>query len=310
LIHNKKLDLANLWVPTYQIAQSRVPIALIIVGKQGIIRKLPPKQRYFYDKDLGLFEIKPEAAILINKTEFYIFDSRNANPINPGKWQILSEWANRQGLYKIRRSDVEHASRLRTKDLAQLKEEVSNAQREVRAFVLKIKEQINAENQKTKERQEAEAGLEDNPDEYHIIQEDEANKIIIDNLYKNGYIDAKQQGILKHRLVKKEIQSQEQLLEELDSFNTVHVTEAISFELERVLDDYHTYQPQSIIEIITRLAKVYKGLKNLRTKPVINWFPWTYILGGCLGAGIIIMMIMNYLPTSGEGLSIPGLSQP
>lgn len=306
-IENKKLDLANLWIPTYQIQQSRVPVALIIVGKQGIIRKLPPKQRYFYDKDLGLFEIKPEAAILINKTEFYIFDSRNANPINPRNQQLALDWANEQGIHKIRRADVEHGIKLRTKDLKSLEEEVRNTQREVRAFILKIKEQITAQNRATKERQEAEAGLEDNPDEYHIIDEYEANQIILDNLYKHGFIDAKQQGILKHRLAKKEIQSQEQLLQEIDSFNTILVKSPISFEVERFLDDYHTYQPQSIIEIITRLAKVYKGLKNLRTKPVVNWFPWTYILGGCLGAGIVIMMIMNYLPAD-SGLGIPGLS--
>lgn len=302
MLGNSKLDLANLWIPTYQIAQSRVPVALIKVGKQGYIRKLPPKSRYFYDKDLGLFEIKPDRAIIINKSEFYIYDIRNQNAIDVGALQRLLTWADNQGIYKIRRADVEHAIRLRTRDIKQLEDEAAASKKAIRAFILKVKAEIKEINAKTIQRKEAEVGLEDNPDEYHIIDQDEENLNIIDNLFKNGYIDAKQLTILKTRLTKGEIESQEQLLSEIDSFSVVMVTEPIPMDLERFLDEFHTYDPASIVGIVTRLGKIYKGFKNLRTKPVINWFPWTYILGGCLGAGIVIMMVMNYLPQDLSGI--------
>lgn len=297
----------NLFVPTYQIQQSRVPVALIKVGKQGYIRKLPPKSKYFYDKDMGLFEIKPDRAIIINKTEFYIYDIRNANPIDPGELQRLLSWADRQGVFKIRRADVEHAIRLRSIDVKNLMEESAAAKRAIRTFILEIKKQVKELNAKQMERKRQEVGLEDNPDEYHIIDEDEENINIVDNLFKNGYIDGKQMTILKHRLTKGQIESQEQLLNEIDSFSIVHVTEPIPMDLERFLDDFHTYDPPSIVGIVTRLAKIYKGFKNLRTKPVINWFPWTYILGGCLGVAVVVMILMNYLPTD---ININPLQQP
>lgn len=288
----------NLWIPTYQIQQSRVPVALIKVGKQGYIRKLPPKSKYFYDKDLGLFEINPDRAIIINKTEFYIYDIRNAKGIDVGTLQNLLAWADRQGIYKIRRSDVEHGIRLRTRDLKKLIDESDATKRTIRAFIIDIKKHIQEQNAKTEAAKKAEVGLEDNPDEYHIIDEDEENLNIVDNLFKNGYIDAKQMTILKHRLKKGEISNQDELLNEIDGLSVVHVSEPIPMDLERFLDDYHTYDPPSIVGIVTRLAKIYKGFKNLRTKPVINWFPWTYILGGCLGVAVVIMIIMNYLPAN------------
>jgi hypothetical protein len=293
---NRKIDLLNLWIPTYQIQQSRVPVAIIKIGKQGYVRKLPPKSRYFIDKDFGLFEIKPDAAIMINRTELYIYDHKNQNPIEVGKLQRLLRWANRNGIYEIKRADLNHAIKLRAKDLKRLTEEADMQKKAIRQFINQVKETVKAKNTEIISQKKAEVGLEDNPDEYPIISKEQENYIIVDNLYENGYIDNDEATLLKTRLRKKEIQTQEELLKEIDRFSEVMIHEPIPFELERFLKEFHTFDPAAVTSVIVKAVKIYKGFKNLRTKPVVNWFPWTYILGGCLGAGIIIMMLMNYWP--------------
>src|SRR5690349_7735592 len=107
MLVNKKLDLWSLAVPLWQIAHLRGPVAFIVTpGRQIIIRKLPSKKEYFIDKELGLFQIKPEVAFFINKTAVYWYDMRNQNPVDPTIMNELWKWANFQGLYKIRRVDV------------------------------------------------------------------------------------------------------------------------------------------------------------------------------------------------------------
>lgn len=304
---NKKLDLWSLYVPFHRITQLRVPVALIITpGKQIIIRKLPKKKEYFIDKELGMFQIKPEYVFFIGKTATYLYDIRNQNPIDPGILNELWKWANFQGLYKIRRADVEHAKRLRNKDLSNLHEEVSNEKRALRTFGHKVIDSIKKQNEVIEKRKKEEAGSDDDKEEYKKFSDDDQNFIIIKNMYENGYIKAEQATILNHDLTTRQIRSTDDLLNKLESFCDVYVSKPIPIELERVLDDYHTYKPQDIIPLISQLAKIHKGLKGLRTKPVINWFPATYLLFGALGVIIIIMIWATY----GNQINIFGSTPP
>jgi len=302
LTPNRKIDLLNLYIPSYQISQLRTPVALIITaGRQIVWRKISKKSDYFIDKELGMFEIKPENAFFCNKTAIYIYDYRNQNPIDLGLLNELYKWANMQGLYKIRREDVKHARLLASKGAEGLAKEQDADRLKTRKFMNEVLDSIKKKNADTEEKRKLEAGGIEDSDEYHLLNDEDSSFIIVRNLYNSGYIDAQESANLNHKLTLKQIQSTDDLLHEIESFTKVYVTKPISNELERILDDFHTYRPRDIIAIIQSLSKINKGLKNLRTKPIINWFPATYLLFGALGVAIVLMIFLGQDDGTGGG---------
>ena len=287
-------NLINLFTPWYALSQLRKPAAIIINKRQLIIKQLPDKGDYFIDKDLGMFEINPDKAFFLNKTAVYFYDTRNQNAIHLGLLNELYTWATHQGLYKIRRVDTEHAKRLRNQDVTNLTQQMENQKKETRQFMSGILKQIHQKNEDTQQLQKQETGTIEPSDEYKLTTPESERYVIIQNMFDNGYIDAKQSDILHHKLNLKQITTTDDLLHELESFCDVYVTKPITHELERILDDFHTYKPRDIIGYIKELSKIRKGMKNLRTKPVINWFPSMYILFGCIGVGIIYMLYSQY----------------
>lgn len=293
--NQKKLDLWSLYVPFYRITQLRVPVAMIITpGKEIVIRKLPKRREYFIDKDLGMFQIKPEFHFTMGKTAVYIYDMRNQNPIDPGLLNELWKWANAQFIYKIRRVDVQQAIELRQKTPEGLKEERERQRKEMRVFMNSVLSKVKEKNDRVDKLKESEAGLESDSEEYKKISPSDQNFIIIQNMFDQGYIDANQAAVLNHELTTRKIVSTDQLLKKLESFCDVFVSKPLPVECERILDDYHTYKPQDIISYLKDILKIGKGLKGLRTKPVINWFPATYLLFGALGIGIVIVLYLTY----------------
>jgi len=295
VIRPKKIDpnLLSMHVPLYQITHSKVPIALIINGKQIIFRKMPNKRDFFLDPDFGLFEIKPEKAYFPGTSPLYMYDVRNQNPIEPEIFQELFDWANSNGLYKIRRVDIEHGATLRGMQQSDLMNQQELAKREISGMIEKVKTGIDIKNKQIELQQKAEQGTEASQ-EYHKYDDRDLQFIIVQKLLEYSYIDNAQAGILNHKLTVGKISTSDELLHEIDEFTNVHVSKPIKMELERVLDEFHTYRPSNVIQIIQLASKITKGLKNLRTKPLVNWFPATYLLFGCLGVGIIVVLYLTY----------------
>lgn len=287
-------NLINMFTPWYAVSQLRGNCAIIINGRQLIVKQMPKKQDYFIDKELGMFEINPDKSFFLNKTAVYFYDVRNQNAIHPGLLNQLYSWATNQGLFKIRRVDVEHAKRLRNEGSTNLTESMERQKKETRVFMAKILKEIEKKNEKTQDTQKQETGTVEDNDEYHMVTPEEQRFLIVQNMFEHGYIDSKQADILNHKLKLKQIISTDDLLHELESFSDVYVTKPITHELERILDDFHTYKPRDIIGYIKELSKIRKGLKQLRTKPIVNWFPSMYILFGALGIGIIYVLYSQY----------------
>lgn len=295
-------DFMSLFVPWYEVSQFRGNIAIIINGRQLILKKMPKNQDYFIDKNLGMFEINPDKSFFLNKTAVYFFDVRNQNALHPGLLDELYKWANLNHIYKIRRVDIEHAKKLRNIQPDQLKEEAEREKRANRKFMTEVLAGIKARNETTEQTREKEGG-DPNAEEYHILSEHESNYLIVKNLFDNGYITGHQQKNLDHKLTIGTVKTTDDLLHEIDDFSTVYVTKPLSHELERIIDDFHTYKPRDIIGYIKALSKIRKGIKMLRTKAVINWFPSMYILFGLLGIGVIYMLYAQY----GGDLDLEGL---
>ena len=297
-------DFISLFVPWYEISQFRGQCAIIFNGRQIIVKKMPKNTEYFIDKNLGLFEINPDKAFFLNKTPVYFYDVRNQNALDLGLLDELYQWANFQGLYKIRRVDVEHAGRLRLEGDKNLEESQSKKKRETRKFMQQVLSQIRKTNEETTKQAELDQGIKDS-EEYHLLDENDSNFLIVKNLFDNGYIDSKQAENLNHKLTLKEITKTDELLHNIDTFTDVYVTKPISNELERILDDFHTYKPRDVIEIIKSVLKIRKGVDKLRTKAVVNWFPSMYILFGAIGVILAYMIISSGSFTIPEGV-IPG----
>ena len=297
-------DFISLFVPWYELSQLRGQGAIIFNGRQIIIKKMPKNTEYFIDKNLGIFEINPDKAFFLNKTPIYFYDVRNQNALDLGILDELYKWANFNHLYKIRRVDVEHGSRLRKADNQNLTEAKQKEKRETRKFMASVLAKIRTDNEKTKKQAELDQGDLDS-EEYTVIDEDDSNFLIVKNLFDNGYIDSTQAQNLNHKLTLKTITKTDELLHEIDTFTDVYVTRPISNELERVLDDFHTYRPRDIIEIIKTCLKIRKGIDKLRTKSVMNWFPSMYILFGAIGVILAYMIISSGSFTIPEGI-IPG----
>lgn len=360
-------DFMSVRVPWYEISQFNGQCAIIINGRQLIIKKLPKNKEYFIDKNLGMFEINPDKSFFLNKCAVYFYDVRNQNALDPGLTNELYKWANNQGLYKIRRADIKHAIRLRTlkttyetkhkknkKIASELAEEIDQInqtltipnldesqqydltakktelekqlqdienqtksinkeltdqlleeKKQTRKFITSVREEVKKKNAQTESQRQLDQG-DPNSDEYHLIDEDETNYLISKNLFDNGYIDEKQRKTLDFKLRRKEIKSTDDLLSEIDSFTDKFVTEPISHELERLLDDYYTYNPRNVIMYISALHKIRNGINKLRTKAVINWFPSMYILFGLLGVGVIYMLWAQYGGQVDPSALIPG----
>ena len=291
-------DFISLFVPWYEISQLRGQCAIILNGRQIIIRKMPKNTDYFIDKNLGLFEINPDKAFFLNKTPVYFYDVRNQNALDLGVLDELYKWGNFNGLYKIRRVDIEHGARLRNMESGNLLEQKKQEKRETRKFMASVLSKIRKDNEDLKTRMELEQG-DPEGEEYRQIDESDSNFLIVKNLFDNGYIDAKQAENLNHKLTLKSITKTDELLHEIDTFTDVYVTKPISNELERILDAFHTYKPREVVEIIKTCVKIRKGIDKLRTKTVVNWFPSMYILFGAIGVILAYMII-----TSGS-FSIP-----
>lgn len=299
-------------VPLYQLNHFHGRIGFIINGRQIITKKIPTKSEYFIDKHLGMFEIDPSKHFMMGKAEVYFFDIRNQNSFDPTVGNKLYQWADQQGLYEIRRADIKHGVRLRTMNeekkknpLMDLADQLNQEKRDVRRFINKVIQKINDENEAVKKRQEKELG-DPNSDEYHTTDEDETNLLIIKNLFDNGYMDENQKYNLEWALKKKEIKTTEELIKKVDSFTDLLVSQPVTHEMERFLNDFHTYKPHNVIMHISALHKIRNGINKLRTKTVINFFPSMYILFGFLGVGILYILWTQYGGQVDLGSVLPG----
>ena len=301
-------DFMSVKVPWFEISQFNGNCAIIINGRQLILKKLPKKTEYFVDKDLGIFEINPDKSFFLNKTAVYFYDVRNQNALHPGTLNELYKWANSQGMYKIRRVDLKHARRLSAMDASngKLLDQMESQKKANRKLMASVLQKVDTENQQKKEAVEKEQGN-PNSDEYRLYDENDKCYLITKNLFDNGYIDVEERRNLDHKLTLGHIKTVDDLMKEVDDFSTVFVTKPISHELERILDDFHTYKPRDIVNLIKDLSKIRSGIKKLRTKAVVNWFPSMYILFGALGIGVIYILYEQYSGGGGEFSSIiPG----
>jgi len=301
--------LSSLYIPTYQITTSKVPVAIIFApGKQLLVRKLPGNSKYFVDPDWGLFEIKPQHVHFMNKTPIYFFDTRNQNPFSPELLAELSRWAERNQITKLNRKHISLGIKLRKKNKKSIDEEQKADLKKITIIIRDLQKEITQHNEnitKTRDEEDA-ANLEGETGELAPISEIQSNYLIIKHLATESYITKDDALILEER-IRNGTMSFENLIDYLKETQLMEVSEALPDGLDLVAENFHTYEPKDAINIITMLSKLNKGFKGLRVTKPKNWFPATYLLFGMVGVMMLLQFAQGGIDLSGifGGFGIP-----
>ena len=276
-------------IPTWQISHFRVPVAFILTqGRQIVIRKLPRNREYYVDKKLGLFHMDPARAYYMNKVPIFFYDMRHSEPLDMETLDQLRRWGDRQGLWDIHRSDLEHARQVKAYGLDGMTKRQEERRAANRKRMLAVREHVEKEEQAKRELaqgegQEAEPALSDDGKMYKVVS----------IMYQNGYIDGEEATKLNNQITRREIITLDDLFKSVDAFTKIFVREPLADGVERVLNEFGTYVPKDFLMLLDSGIKNQKALKNLRTKPIVNWAPASYLLFGGIGVAIVIMVLAS-----------------
>jgi len=295
--------LASLYIPSYQITTSKVPVAFIFApGKQILVRKLPAHSKYFVDPDWGLFEIKPEHVQFMNRTPCYFFDTRNQNPFSIPLMAELYKWAEHNKITTITRKHIFQGIKLR-RNKKEAIEEVNKKDLEAMTIAIKsMQKEITQHNDRVEKIKEDDSGseLEGDSGELAPITEIQTNYLIIKHLATESYITDDDAVILEDK-IKNKTMNFESLIDYLKGTKLMDVSQALPYGLDLVAQNFHTYEPRDAINVIKSLSKLNKGFKGLRTVKPKNWFPATYLLFGMVG----IMMLLQF---ASGGIDLSGIT--
>ena len=112
-------------------------------------------------------------------------------------------------------------------------------------------------------------------------------------LFSNGYINGDEATKLNNQITRREIVTVDDMFNALDQFTKVFVREPLDGSVERVINEFGTYQPKDFLMLLDSGVKNQKSLKNLRTKPIVNWAPASYLLFGAIGVAIVVMVLFS-----------------
>ena len=307
---NDFLNLSNLYIPSYQITTSKVPVAIIFApGKQLLVRKLPPNSKYFVDPDWGLFEIKPEYVHFMNKTPVYFFDTRNQNPFSPELLAELYRWAELNKLTKLTRKNILQGIRLLLLSKEKLEQQSKLDTEKMTTIIKSLQKEVTQHNENIAQTRENEdsANLEGESGELAPISEIQTNYLIIKQLATESYITQEDALILENKMKNKTL-TFEGLIDHIKDTQLLQVSTVLPHGLDLIAENFHTYEPKDAINIMISLSKLNKGFKGLRTTKPKNWFPASYMLFGVVGI-IILLQFLNDFDissiTNGFNIGIP-----
>lgn len=273
-------------LPAMDLALTKQPIAMVMKpGRHLEFRKIKLiSSKFFIMKPWGLFEFDSDKWSKYDRNSVYFYDVRSGKPFPLAWLKELESFAKKNKLHKIRRKDIRQASFLRKlkakgmKDdeaLAKIKEEEDMAKKNINNTIEEVNAKLAAE-------------LGQNTD----IDPNEYASVIIDELVGKKLIERHEGFSLKMRMIKGEIDF-EDFVKKLEELKTVEINTPISLELEKIIEDYHTYEPAIVDAFIDRCEKVGDKIKKMGTPVVKNITPYLYIFLIIIGAIIAGVAFQN-----------------
>ena len=293
------LNIFHWHIPLYKLSTSKQPVAFIFTaGKQIEIVKLHAKQKFFIHKEFGLFEIKQELFWLINRVPVYFFDTRNQNPLNLPLMDELYKWAHHNKLSVITRQNIKDGIGIRLFNKEKLQEERKEKIKIIEKKISQIQKYALEYNEKRKKTDSGDIpGIDA---ETPAMTEKDITFSIVQALLKDKIIEMDKALEYERRIGLGDLQVND-FIDEIKEFEKITVNTPLEHILDMVLQEYHTYNPKDILNVISLATKIDKGLKNLRVKPLKGGFNPMIILFSILGIAIILVLM------SGGSIDIGGM---
>lgn len=278
--------------PALDIALTKNPLALVITPSRSLeVRKIKLiSSKFFLMKPWGIFEMDPTKALRYERNQVYLYDVRNAKPFDFLYLRELEEFAKKNKLHRIKRKDLRQASTLRKLtakggDNHKALEEVRASEEEAKEQIHKTVEEVNKKIEKIAEQEGQETSqIQIEPIEY--------SSMVIDELVQKKLIERHEAVTLKMQMIKGEI-SIEEFVRKLEEVKMVQINTPISEELEKIIEDFHTYEPSIVDAFIDRGEKIGEKIKKMGTPVVKNFMPIMYIFLLIIGAIIAGVAFSN-----------------
>jgi len=278
--------------PQWEIHNSKDPIALMIYPSRKMqaykLKTLGGK--YFVIKEgrrfEGIFELDPTKAYHFGKTPMYVFDSRNALPIDGILVNEIAHFAKSNHLGKVEPQHIEQAGKLR--ELLKKIPKLDDAVNVVIDNTLKRKQKI--------EKVIAEIG---NPDD---ISSEDLGYILTNYLIQNDLITHDEKGSLDNDLAIGKM-DYNQLIAYLKKREIVQINTPIELNTQMFLTDFGGYNPEQLASFVDRLRRDEKGLRSMTSVPVKSWMPAGLVMALLIGGAIAFMIVLQSTGQIGEMFS-------
>jgi hypothetical protein len=291
-------------LPTMEIAGGKEPIAIVFLSSRRFAAyKIKPIGQYFILKSSairGLFEMDSRYVYFYNKTPVYFYDYRNPKPTDPIIVNELHQFAQKNALHKIKRTDVHLAARLRGKlARGKTKDEAIEAQEKEGDMVQKqLDDEIDLFIDDVREKQEARMkefeSRNKEGEQPSTLTEQEVAYMLTQHLVRTKHIDENQKMLLDEQLKSGQM-TFAALIGDLRTKEVLTVHEPISTDCQLFLDEFHAYDPAKLDTFVGELKNIDKGLKTMTSIPVKNWIPATVIMAIFIGVSIAGVVIFQNL---------------
>jgi hypothetical protein len=224
----------------------------------------------------GLFELDPTKAYHFGNTPMYVFDSRNALPIDAVLVNEISRFAKKNNLAKVEPKDIEQAGAIR--ELLKKVPKLEDAVNIVIDNTLKRKKKI--------ENVIAEIG---NPEE---VDTQDLGFVLTNYLIQNDLITHEEKGRLDNDLSIGKM-DYNQLIAYLKKRELVNINTPIELNTQMFLDDFGGYNPEQLASFVDRLRRDEKGLRSMTSVPVKSWMPAGLVMALLIGGAVAFMIVLQ-----------------
>lgn len=293
--------LISFGLPTMDIASGKEPIAIVFFATRKFkFYKIKPYGSYFMIRDnnvQGVFEMDSTKAWTYEKVNCFFYDYRNAKPEDPVIVNELNEFARKNKLHKVTRTNVKQGSILRmlskkNQETAhdKLKEKTEQDQNKLDQDINSFLTQLNSLPVVDKNNKPI-----PQPTEW------ECSFGLTQHLLQNNDLTEDEAMLLEERIRAGKI-TFSQLIDDLRTKELVTIQHPITIDIEKFLDDFHAFNPSQLNTHVDRVIMLDKKIKTMTSIPVKNWIPAKLVLAIMIGTIIGVMVIIQNWGMIQDGL--------
>jgi len=285
-------------LPTMEIASGKEPVAIIFLqSRKFVVRRMKLSNNYFILRDgkaTGIYEVDPTKAWMYEKTAVFFYDARNAKPLDPPIVNEILHFADKNKLHKVTRKDVKHGAMLRqlrakstTDEEAMEKAKVmtQGEQHNIDNYLSEFYNLVEKENEKAEKEKKT-----------PLVMSDQQYSFALTNYLHNKGLLTKEEAFLLEERIRTNSITFDEFIADLKTKEIITIQYPITVDAQRMLDDFHTYDPARLSSHVDTLARLDKKLKTMTSIPVKNWIPASLVIGVAIAIMIGITVMIQQGP--------------